>query len=188
MSSTMWLRSTAIGAALLTFCLAWSATAEEAVTSQRLTNPEPENWLLPYRTYNGWRYTPLDEINKQTVAGLKLAFAVPLGMRNDGAGDNQSVPVVNDGFMYVIDPTNTVFKIDVHGGKGNTLWSFDTDTPPERLGVNRGVGLMGDKVLVNTRDGRVIALSRDTGEVIWRSRSAFLARSSTPRQWPSRTW
>ena len=30
----------------------------EPVTSQRLRNPEPHNWLMYRRTYNGWGYSP----------------------------------------------------------------------------------------------------------------------------------
>jgi alcohol dehydrogenase (cytochrome c) len=145
-----------------------AAIASEApVNSERLIHPERENWLLPHRTYNGWQYSPLAEINKKNVGKLKLAFALPLGMRVDGGGDNQAVPLVDSGFMYLIDPTGTVFKIDVHGARARTVWTFDTATPLAQQGASRGVALMGEAVIVNTRDGRVIALRRDTGDPIW---------------------
>ena len=43
------------------------------VTPQRLTNPEPGNWLMNHRTYDAQRYSPLDAINKTSVKALKLA-------------------------------------------------------------------------------------------------------------------
>ena len=56
-----------------------SLTRAADVTPQRLTNPEPQNWLMNHRTYDGQRYSPLDKISKANVRGLKLAYAVPLG-------------------------------------------------------------------------------------------------------------
>src|ERR1700722_16439695 len=51
------------------------------VTSQRLINAdkEPQNWLMNHRTYDGQRFSPLDQINKASVKNLKLAYAVALG-------------------------------------------------------------------------------------------------------------
>ena len=37
------------------------------VTPQRLANPEPQNWLMNHRTYDGQRFSPLDAINKGNV-------------------------------------------------------------------------------------------------------------------------
>ena len=58
---------------------AWPALAAE-VTPQRLANPEPQNWLMNHRTYDGQRFSPLARINKANVKGLRLAYAVPLGV------------------------------------------------------------------------------------------------------------
>ena len=37
------------------------------VTDARLTNPEPENWLMTRGNYQGWSYSPLDQINTNNV-------------------------------------------------------------------------------------------------------------------------
>ena len=37
------------------------------VTPQRLANPEPQNWLMNHRTYDGQRFSPLDRINKDST-------------------------------------------------------------------------------------------------------------------------
>src|SRR5262245_61096360 len=84
------------------------AQAEGPVTPARLTNPESENWLTTLGNYAGWRFSRLKEINRQNVAGMKLAFATPLGVRPDLAGDNQVTPLVDDGFLYVVDPATVV--------------------------------------------------------------------------------
>ena len=33
------------------------------VTDARLANPEPQNWLMTRGNYQGWSYSPLDQIN-----------------------------------------------------------------------------------------------------------------------------
>ena len=44
------------------------------VTDQRLANPEPRNWLMYRRTYDGWGYSPLDQINAGNVQELTPAW------------------------------------------------------------------------------------------------------------------
>src|SRR5215831_4277569 len=72
------------------------------VTAERLLNPEPQNWLMNHRTYDGQRFSPLARINKENIKNLKLAYAVPLG---GGAGNEwlEATPLVEDGFLYLTD-------------------------------------------------------------------------------------
>jgi alcohol dehydrogenase (cytochrome c) len=116
-------RNRSIRAALLSGVVmaAWPTLAAE-VTPQRLLNPEPQNWLMNHRTYDGQRFSPLERINKANVKGLKLAYAVPIG---GGAGDeyNESTPLVEDGFLYVVDSWGVLYKIDGRSGDtGRIVW------------------------------------------------------------------
>src|SRR5260370_11793822 len=84
------------------------------VTSQRLINAdkEPQNWLMNHRTYDGQRFSPLDQINKASVKNLKLAYALALG--GTSANENlEATPLVEDGFMYLVDLWAIVYKIYV---------------------------------------------------------------------------
>src|SRR3954463_2999176 len=88
-----------LGAALL----AGTSLATAAdVTPQRLANPEPQNWLINHRTYDGQRYSPPARISKDNVKNLKLAYAVPLGGTN-GNSFLQATPLAEDGFIYMTD-------------------------------------------------------------------------------------
>src|ERR1700740_525609 len=115
--TTMHTRS--VKAALLAgaMLVAWPARAAE-VTPDRLRNAdkEPQNWLMNHRTYDGQRYSPLDKINKANVKGLKLAYAVPLG---GGAGNEftNATPLVEDGFLYITDYWNVLYKIEPRSGR-----------------------------------------------------------------------
>jgi alcohol dehydrogenase (cytochrome c) len=44
------------------------------VTQEMLTNPSPNDWLMFSRTYDAQRYSPLNQINKQNVSQLGLAW------------------------------------------------------------------------------------------------------------------
>ncbi|MCW5695626.1 MAG: PQQ-binding-like beta-propeller repeat protein [Bauldia sp.] len=153
--------------ALLTSTVAMPAFAESTVTFERLSNPEPGNWLTVYGNYQGWRYSALDEINKDNVADLRLAFAVPLSMQGGLGGNLQSVPLVDDGFIYTMDMQDAIVKIDVGSGTAGTqLWRLET-TPAEQQGRIQGAALWGDAVYSATRLGTVLAAARDSGEVLW---------------------
>src|SRR5215475_4191256 len=120
-------RNVSIHAAFLaSSILAWPAMAAE-VTPERLLNPdkEPQNWLMNHRTYDGQRFSPLDKINKANVKGLKLAYAVALG---GGAGNEftNATPLAEDGFLYVTDSWNVLYKIDARSGDlGRIVWRMD---------------------------------------------------------------
>src|SRR3954462_657393 len=94
------------------------------VTHERLVNAdkEPHNWLMNHRTYDGQRFSPLARINKDNVKNLKLAYAVPLG----GSTGNEwleATPVVEDGFLYIVDAWGVLYKIDVRSGNvGRIVW------------------------------------------------------------------
>src|SRR5262245_66558315 len=85
------------------------------VTFERLVNPEPQNWLMNHHDYTAQRYSALDAINRTNARNLKLMFAVALG----GTSNNESLeatPLVDDGYMYMVDSWGVVSKIDVRSG------------------------------------------------------------------------
>src|ERR1019366_5483829 len=104
----------------------WPALAAE-VTSDRLANAdkEPQNWLMNHRSYDSQRFSPLDKISKDNVKNLKLAYAVALG--GTAVGENlQATPLIEDGFMYVVDVWGIVYKIDVRSGDAaRIVWRMD---------------------------------------------------------------
>jgi alcohol dehydrogenase (cytochrome c) len=136
------------------------------VTQQRLLNPEPQNWLMNHRTYDGQRFSPLERINKANVKGLRLAYAVPIG---GGAGDeyNESTPLAEDGFLYVVDSWGVLYKIDGRSGDvGRIVWRMDPKQ--ERQATNRGATFWGNLVISTASyPARIIATDKETGKVVW---------------------
>jgi len=74
----------------------------QPVTVERLKNPEPGNWLMIRRTYDGWGYSPLDQITTQNVSRLRPVWSFATGE----ARVHESAPIVNNGVMFVSTPMN----------------------------------------------------------------------------------
>jgi len=154
---------------LATALLAASPALAAEVTPERLANAdkEPQNWLMNHRTYNAQRFSPLDKINRGNVGNLKLAYAVAIG--GTSIGENlQATPLVEDGFMYIVDLWGIVYKIDVRSGdSGRIVWRMDPKQEKFPLS-NRGAALWGNLVIsVASYPARVIATDKETGKVAW---------------------
>src|SRR4051812_29068810 len=83
------------------------------VSAERLLNApnDPQNWLMVHRDYNNSRHSPLKEVNRDTVKDLKLKFLLSIGGTGTGGtmrGKEEGTPLVDDGFMYVVDTWNRV--------------------------------------------------------------------------------
>jgi alcohol dehydrogenase (cytochrome c) len=168
-----------LGAALSAASIALLVSSAQGanVTDERLRNAgsdaEAANWLTVHRTYDAHRFSPLTEINRDTVKDLKFAYAVPLGGWEPSELANsalQGTPLADGGFLYVSDGWASVYKIDVRSGdRGRIVWKADFDMEKEtlRIPVNRGVALWGNLVFSNTLDGRVVAVDDATGEIVW---------------------
>jgi alcohol dehydrogenase (cytochrome c) len=145
------------------------------VTSARLMNAdkEPQNWLMVNKDYSSHRYSELDQINKDNVKNLHVAFTVALGGVNGvgemSLGGHQSTPLVDDGFMYAVDGFGAVYKIDVRDpAKARITWVMDPGSNKADMFVaaNRGVTLYKNFVISVTNDCKVNWTKADTGELV----------------------
>lgn len=161
-----------------------AATAAEpsgsAVTQERLENAdsEPENWLTTFQNYQAHRYSRLDQINKDNVAGLKVVFTLPFttGLLGRSQIDVQSPPMVDDGIMYFDDGAGVFYKVDVRSGtKAQVLWRTDAAVSKDETSVTRGIALWDNAIYHNLYDGRVVAIDRDSGEFLFDQQIARVA-------------
>lgn len=132
------------------------------VTDEMLVNPPDGDWLMWRRTYDGWGYSPLEEINRDNVGDLRLAWA--WGM--SPGGRSQETPLVHDGILYLQNSTHLIQALD--GATGDLIWEYEYELPD---GVNpsgmRSKAIYGDKLIIATRDAHLIALDTKTGQLIW---------------------
>jgi len=138
------------------------------VTAERLSQAgkEPHNWLSYGGTYNAWRYSSLDQINKNNLKKLVPVWAFQTGKTDGGFS---CTPLVADGVMYISSPWNRVFAINAVTGK--ELWHYYYPVPKE-FGLiygpwNRGVALGYVLVFMGTIDNHLVALDSKTGKEVW---------------------
>jgi quinohemoprotein ethanol dehydrogenase len=148
-------------------------------------NKEPQNWLAIGRDYNEQFYSPLTDINNQTVKDLGLAWVYDL----DTNRGQEASPLIVDGVMYFSTAWSKVKALNAVTGK--VIWQFDPKVDPIKASqaccdaVNRGIAVWEDKIYVATLDGRLIALNITTGESIWDvmtiPQNSFYTSTGAPR-------
>jgi alcohol dehydrogenase (cytochrome c) len=169
-------RTTIFALSSIALAAAAMPTYAADVTAQRLLDggTEPQNWLMVHRDYDNSRHSPLSEVNRGNIKDLKLKFLVSIGGTGTGGpmrGKEEGTPLVDDGFMYVADTWSRVTKFDVRSGtQAVPLWRYDPKITRAR--TSRGIAMYGNKLFVTTYDARVIALNRDSGELVWEVQAA----------------
>lgn len=131
------------------------------VTDEVLLNPPDGDWLMWRRTYDGWGYSPLDQINKENVKDLRLAWSWAMS-----PGRTQETPLVRDGIIYIQNSDHTIQALD--GATGDLIWEYQYDLPegaPVR-GV-RNKAMYGENLIVATRDAHLLAINAKTGQLVW---------------------
>src|SRR5262249_54964299 len=116
--------------------------------------------------YAAHRFSALDEITPDNVAGLKPAWVYQV--RSPGL--IETTPLVVDGVMYVTEPPSTVTALDLRTGRPLWSWSRPIARDVLTIGfprVNRGVAILDDSLFVGTIDAHLVALDAKTGVVRW---------------------
>ncbi len=141
----------------------YAQTAEELVQGASDT----ANVLNYGMDYGQQRYSPLDQINKETVKYLVPVWHLSL----DDNRAQESQPLVYNSVIYVTTHDST---IAVDAKTGEQIWKTPVEYAPETPRIvccgiiNRGAALYEGKVFRTTLDAHVIALDAKTGEELWK--------------------
>src|SRR5580658_929410 len=169
------------------------------VTEAMLRSPAPGDWLNWRRTDSAWGYSPLDQINRENVQQLQLAWSWAM----DDTGAQEATPLVYNGVMYLPNPRGVIQALDA--ATGDLIWEYrpgadeaprpaqnagGEQTPIPRLsqrpaapaggagegdtsrGIQRNVAIFGDKIFATTGDAHIIAVDARTGKLVWDTRVA----------------
>ena len=151
-----------------------STSAHAEVTEEMLLNDQAstQDVLTNGMGRHLQRYSPLDILNKTNVKNLVPAWAFSLGGEKQRGQETQ--PIVHDGVMYITGSYSRMYAIDVKSGK--ELWQYDARLPEGILPccdvINRGAAIYGDNIYFGTLDARIVALNKDTGDVVWNKKIA----------------
>jgi alcohol dehydrogenase (cytochrome c) len=117
-------------------------------------------WASYNRTLTSQRYSPLSEINTQTVRGLKVQCSYDTHLYENF---NPS-PLMVDGAL-IGTTVHDIFSIDPSDCREN--WRTHEDYKPGFLLVNRGAAYLDGRLFRGTLDGRVLAYDFKTGKRLW---------------------
>jgi PQQ-dependent dehydrogenase (methanol/ethanol family) len=141
----------------------------------------PNDWVMPSRTYDGQRYSPLKQINTGNVGKLQAAWSFSTGVLRGHEG----APLVVGNVMYINTPfPNDVFALDLdHDGK--ILWKYGPKQDPNVIPVmccdtvNRGVSYADGKIFLHQSDTTLVALDAKTGDVVWSVKNGDASKGET---------
>ena len=150
------------GASLPPWPAPWNPLdAMQPVTDEMLHDPPPGDWLLWRRTYGAYGFSPLDQIDRDNVDDLRVAWSWALPQ-----GPNESTPIVHDGVLFVHGYGDRVQALNA--ANGDFLWQYSRRLPRDvSPSLKRGMSIYGDRLFVPTSDAHVVALDAKTGDVIW---------------------
>src|ERR1044071_1335285 len=139
-------------------CVFAQAREFRPVTETMLRNPAPGDWLNWRRTDSAWGYSPLEQINRQNVNQLQLAWSWAM----DGTGANEATPLVYDGIMYLPNPRGVIQALDA--ATGDLIWQYRPPAPTAApgsdasRGIQRNLAIFADKIFGTTSDAHIIAV------------------------------
>lgn len=151
----------------------------------------PDNWTAYGRNIYGQRYSPLDQINKENIGRLKLAWQIQTGDVK-GPGDigeftYEATPIKVGDTLYLCTPHNWLVALDADSGKQRWVFNPEVGTDQQRqhqtcrgvsyyAGVQTqahqpaaapadGAGACNERIFLPTSDAKLYAVNPKTGEL-----------------------
>jgi quinohemoprotein ethanol dehydrogenase len=144
----------------------WSATSVDDKALASLG--DGSNWLSYGRNYSEQRYSPLEQVNVESVKRLGIEWVMELPEDKQLTG----TPLVVDGVMYFTGSFSVTRAVDAKTGK--LLWEYDPKSiehAGDRLvnmwDQNKGPAFWNGKVIISTIDGRLVGIDAKTGKMVW---------------------
>ncbi len=148
-----------------------AASSSVAVATEDLTKlmANPNYWASQAGDYANTRYSKLDQINRDNVGKLQVAWTFSTGVLRGHEGG----PLVIGDTLYVHAPfPNDVFAIDLNTQA--IIWSYSPKQNPDTIPVmccdtvNRGLAYADGKIFLQQADTNLVALDAKTGKLIWK--------------------
>ena len=126
-------------------------------TDHSLANVEAagSNWSSVGGDNSNQRYSPLDQINTDTIGKLGGAWVRELDVKT------RTAPVMVGGILYTNDATK-MYALDAKTGK--TIWEYKSE---ESTPARGGVTVVDGKVYGSLVNAHVVSLDAKTGKLLW---------------------
>ncbi|MEX2497018.1 MAG: methanol/ethanol family PQQ-dependent dehydrogenase [Woeseia sp.] len=132
---------------------------------------DDRQWVMPAKNYASTRFSGLDQINRDNVSDLTVAWTFSTGT----TAGFEAAPLVVGETLYIVTPwPNILYALNVNDG--SMRWSYEPEPARAAKGVaccdvvNRGAAYFDGKIIYNTLDNHTVAVNAETGEEVWKSR------------------
>ncbi len=154
-----------VAAVLIAGCGKDSVPADKAVP---VVPASPDDWAITGGEAGNSHYSSLDQITRENVKTLKVAWTYHTGDAPAGRSEMQATPIIVDGTMYTTTPALQV--VALRGDSGTLKWTFDPFAGRTREPhANRGVVFWragGEQRIFITAGRRLYALDAATGKQV----------------------
>lgn len=164
---------------LVSILFALCAGGASAQSLDKLMRDDSQ-WVMAGKNYALTRYSGLDQINKDNVHQLQVAWTFSTGV----VAGHEAAPLVIDDTIYVITPwPNILYALDIKDGA--MKWKYNPKPARAAQGVaccdvvNRGGAFYNGNIYYNTLDGHSVAVDAETGEEVWKTKIAEINRGET---------
>lgn len=130
---------------------------------------DPTQMASQTMDYANTRYSELDQINRDNVGDLQVAWTFSTGVLRGHEG----APLVIGDTMYVHTPfPNIVYALDL-ANDGVIKWRYEPQQDPSVIAVMccdtvyRGLSYADNKIFLHQADTTIVALNAESGEVEW---------------------
>ena len=115
--------------------VALSVAAASPMARNSRQGSSEHDWPIYGGTTENNHFSPLNQINRNNVQQLQVAWTYD----TEESGGLQSSPIIVDGVLYGLTPSEKVFALNA--ATGNLLWKFDSGVKGTQ--PDRGLGLLG---------------------------------------------
>ena len=142
-----------------------------AFSDNELSAAPKSNWLKNGGNLFNQNYSPVTQINRDTVTNLKGVWRTHLnGSGTKAKYSGEAQPVVYEGVIYIVTGADDVFALSLKTGE--VLWKYEAHLDDGIKTVccgwtSRGVALGDGRVYVGQLDGKLVALNQKTGNAVW---------------------
>lgn len=146
---------------------AQSAVTDKMIEDDAKTPGDIVSWGIGQQ---GQRYSPLKQINAQTINKLVPVWSFSFGGEKQRGQESQ--PLIHNGVMFVTASYSRIFALDAKTGQ--KLWKYEHRLPDGIMPccdvINRGAALYDNLVIFATLDAQLVALDQKTGDVVWKEK------------------
>jgi alcohol dehydrogenase (cytochrome c) len=136
----------------------------QTISADRLKNPPDADWPMVRRTYDGWGYSPLSQIDADNVKRLQPAWIFSTGAENG----HERLQSSSTASCSCRRPAIRCLRLMPE--PGTLLWRYRRPLPTAAVVLHptsRGIAVYGDKVYFAAGEAVLVALDAKTGDEVW---------------------